>query len=253
VTSLEWQSSLCEEGQGYANKHGLDMHFVHGDAFSAESKALVDGCEHAVALHACGDLHVTLLRHSVDAGVNTISISPCCYYRIRDGQYQALSTRARSSSLVLTRHDLKLPLQETVTAGQARKSRRFVEVCFRLGFDSLQRQLNRTDCYLPIPKVRKSLLKEGFKAFCLWAAKQEDLALPDDIDLPHFRKAGEERFLLVEKMETIRTLFRRPLEMWLVLDRAIYLAENNYEVDVTSFCLREVTPRNLLIHARRRS
>ncbi|WP_083539452.1 methyltransferase [Enterovibrio coralii] len=252
VTSLEWQQALCEDGQTYADKHHLSMDFVHGDAFAPESKALLSGCDHAVALHACGDLHVTLLQHAVGTDVQTVSVSPCCYHLIKDTKYQPLSTVGKQSALSLSRHDLKLPLQETVTAGQTVKNKRFVEVSFRLGFDALQRNLNKVDCYLPVPNVQKSLLNEGFSVFCQWAAEQKNMTLPDDIDFDHYQKMGEARFHHVEKMETVRTLFRRPLEMWLVLDRAIYMLENGFDVDVTTFCERDLTPRNLFIHARRK-
>nr|WP_155858998.1 methyltransferase [Enterovibrio calviensis] len=253
VTSLEWQEALCQDGQDYADKQGLAMHFVQGDAFASDSASLVRHCDHAIALHACGDLHVTLLQHSVAAKPQSVSVSPCCYHLIRDSHYQALSRVAQQSPLVLNRHDLKLPLQETVTAGQTVKNKRFVEVSFRLGFDCLQRALGVSDHYLPVPNVQKSLLNEGFEAFCRWAAKQKNVVLPDDVDFSHYLALGESRFLTVEKMETVRTLFRRPLEMWLVLDRAIYMGENGFDVEIFTFCARELTPRNILIQATRKA
>ncbi|CZF79780.1 methyltransferase [Grimontia marina] len=253
VTSLEWQQALCDDGQAYAEKHQLPMRFVQGDAFAKESQQLVQGCDHAVALHACGDLHVTLLRHAVEAKPLSVSVSPCCYHLIRDKQYQPLSSLAKASELSLSKHDLKLPLQETVTAGQTVKSKRFVEVSFRLGFDALQRNLSNSDKYLPIPNVQKSFLKEGFEAFCYWAAMRKGITLPKGLNFGHFLQIGETRFHTVEKMETVRTLFRRPLEIWLVLDRALYLTENGYHTDISTFCSRELTPRNLLIHAVRKN
>ncbi|PKF51330.1 methyltransferase [Enterovibrio nigricans] len=252
VTSLEWQKALCEDGQAYADKHNLAMRFVQGDAFSLDNRVLLDECDHAVALHACGDLHVTLLRHAVNTAVESVTVSPCCYHLIQHSAYQPLSRYAQNSSLTLSRHDLKLPLQETVTAGQTVKNKRFIEVSFRLGFDALQRTLNKVDCYLPVPNVQKSLLNEGFSAFCHWAAEQKNITLPAGTDFEHYQQVGEVRFHHVEKMETVRTLFRRPLEIWLVLDRAIYLQENGFDVDVTTFCKRELTPRNLFIHAIRK-
>ncbi|WP_407333181.1 methyltransferase [Enterovibrio sp. 27052020O] len=253
VTSLEWQPALCQDGQAYADQHQLSMHFVNGDAFAPESEALVSRCDHAVALHACGDLHVTLLRHGVVAKPQSLTVSPCCYHLIRDSHYQPLSVLAKQSSLSLSRHDLKLPLQETVTAGQTVRNKRIVEVSFRLGFDSLQRALGHSDSYLPVPNVQKSLLSEGFEAFCHWAADKKGISIPDNTDFAAYLRQGETRFLTVEKMETLRTLFRRALEMWLVLDRAIYMSENGFDVEISTFCARELTPRNLLIKATRKA
>jgi hypothetical protein len=49
----------------------------------------------------------------------------------------------------------------------------------------------------------------------------------------------------------LRVRFRRPLELWLVLDRAERLRDAGWQVDVGTFCPHEATPRNLLVLASR--
>ncbi|MNY82370.1 hypothetical protein D3C86_2244270 [compost metagenome] len=49
----------------------------------------------------------------------------------------------------------------------------------------------------------------------------------------------------------MRGLFRRPLEVWLLLDRALYLQEQGYAVRLGTFCDYRLTPRNLLLLAER--
>lgn len=53
----------------------------------------------------------------------------------------------------------------------------------------------------------------------------------------------------MRNLELVRGLFRRPLELWLVLDRALYLSENGYDVQVGEFCDTHLTPRNLMLLA----
>ena len=247
VTSLEWQQTLCEEGQAFAHKHELNMHYVHANAFAESSTALVKACDHAIALHACGELHIHLLKTAVANQTNAITISPCCYHLIKNQTYQPLSKAGQASSLVLFQQDLKLPLQETVTAGKSVQNMRFIEVAFRLGFDKLQREIFQQASYLPLPNIQNSQLKLGFKAFCLWAGEQKGLQLPKNVDFARFEQEGQQRFLLVERMETLRTLFRRPLELWLSYDKILFLIENNYSATLSEFCERKLTPRNLLI------
>jgi len=55
------------------------------------------------------------------------------------------------------------------------------------------------------------------------------------------------------RLSVVRHVFRRPLEIWLALDLAVYLENRGYTVDLGSFCARQLTPRNLLISARRAS
>jgi len=47
----------------------------------------------------------------------------------------------------------------------------------------------------------------------------------------------------------LRGLFRRPLELWLVLDQALFLQEQGYSVKLATFCPASLTPRNLLLTA----
>ncbi|MEZ5588997.1 MAG: hypothetical protein R3E46_18170 [Sedimenticolaceae bacterium] len=75
--------------------------------------------------------------------------------------------------------------------------------------------------------------------------------LPDRVDYAHMERLGRERLAQVSREDLVRQLFRRPLELWLAYDRCLYLEEQGYEVSLRGFCPRQVTPRNLWIHARR--
>ena len=55
----------------------------------------------------------------------------------------------------------------------------------------------------------------------------------------------------MRNLELLRGLFRRPLEVWLLLDRALYLQEQGYRVRLGQFCPAQLTPRNLLLLAER--
>ncbi|HSX89405.1 MAG TPA: SAM-dependent methyltransferase, partial [Pseudomonas sp.] len=62
---------------------------------------------------------------------------------------------------------------------------------------------------------------------------------------------GWQRLAEVRNLELVRGLFRRPLELWLLLDRALYLQEQGYGVHLGLFCPSQLTPRNLLLLAER--
>ena len=53
----------------------------------------------------------------------------------------------------------------------------------------------------------------------------------------------------VRNLELVRGLFRRPLEIWLLLDRALYMQEAGYRVEIGLFCPAALTPRNILLIA----
>ncbi len=254
VVSLEWQAELCDAGQRLATRAKVPMTFVHGDAFSDAAGELVHPEQHAVALHACGELHMRLLQVASQRQSRTVTISPCCYHLIHASRYQPMSQAARASALQLTTQDLRMTVQETVTAGGRERRLRTIELTWRLGFDLLQRQLRGVDEYLPLPNLQKSWLSGSFVEFVRWALEVKGLSLPPEMtqaQVAGFEQAGAARLPVVARMELVRHLFRRPLELWLVLDRALFLQEQGYRVELSEFCPRHLTPRNILIHAER--
>ena len=248
VTSFEWQRSLCDSGQEIADAQHLNMTFVQGDAFSSSSQRVFNSNQHAVALHACGDLHVKLLQNCVAHQLPAVTISPCCYHLIQDESYQALSLLAQRSQLALSKADLRIPLQETVTGGERVKRHRQLEMIYRLGFSALLKGELAVGEYVPVPSIKKSQLDDGFQAFCEWAAAKKSLELPN-VEFEQYRQIGEMMFWKMEKFSLIQQVFRRPLELWLALDKAMYLQEQGYHVTLSEFCEKKVTPRNILIHA----
>ncbi|EGU55879.1 hypothetical protein VINI7043_27130 [Vibrio nigripulchritudo ATCC 27043] len=250
VTSFEWQHSLCESGQTLADKKKLPMTFIQGDALSDSSKAIFKPEMHAVALHACGDLHISLIRHGSDANLSAFSIAPCCYHLIQAEHYTPLSSEGKRLDLSLSRSELRIPLQATVTGGERVHKHRREEMIFRLGLDSYLRQKQQSD-YTPIPSIKKSMLSEGFQHFCHWAAEKKELNL-GDMDFEYWQEIGEQRFWIMERLSLVQQIFQRPLELWLILDRALYLQEKGYEVTLCEFCERNDTPRNILIQAKKR-
>ncbi|NOH61981.1 methyltransferase [Vibrio sp. RE88] len=249
VTSFEFQQMLCDSGQQEADKQNLPMMFVQGDALSADAMQALNPKQHAVALHACGDLHVSLIEKAASIGLPALSISPCCYHLIQQDQYRPLSKPAHSSALKLTKAELRIPLQETVTGGERVKRHRFLEMSYRLGLDLLLREAGGHQDYIPVPSVKKSLLADGFGAFCRWAADQKQLDLPTNVSFAEFEAKGEQRYWQMERLSLVQQQFRRSLEMWLVLDKALYLAEHGYQVSIEAFCAKNITPRNILIQA----
>lgn len=250
VTSFEFQQTLCDAGQREAEKQALPMHFIQGDALSESAKAALNPNQHAVALHACGDLHVSLMKKAAEKQLPALTISPCCYHLIEGERYQPLSELAKQSTLNLSKSELRIPLQETVTGGERVKRHRFEEMSFRLGLDQLLREQLHIDHYLPIPSIKKSILSDGFEAFCQWAADAKKLQLPQT-DFSHYQQLGEKRYWDMERLSLVQQLFRRSLELWLVLDKSLFLTEHGYQVSLNEFCSKETTPRNILIRARK--
>lgn len=248
VVSFEWQESLCVAGQALADKHHLPMTFIQGDALSDDCHKVFKPNQHAVALHACGDLHAHLIEHVCQQNLSGVTLSPCCYHLIQGDDYQPLSALGKQSQLRLTKTELRIPLQETVTGGERVKRHRELEMTYRLGLDCLLQNASNQQTYTPIPSIKKSQLSQGFANFCQWAKEQRSLEVTLE-NLDYWQQRGQERFIQMERLSLVQQAFRRPLEMWLVCDKALCLEQAGYDVSLSTFCPRDITPRNILIQA----
>jgi len=249
LTCLEWDPALVEAGARLSQRLGIEANHRQQDVMSDAVAQYLGSVHTPVALHACGDLHVRLLRLGIELGCRQLAVAPCCYNRIQDDSYQALSDVARRSSLTLSRDDLGLPLSETVTAGARERRQRDHSMAWRLAFDLLQRALRGEDSYLPTPSLPSAWLKKGFEQYCRDLATLKGLPSPQNEAWSQLEQRGWQRLAEVRNLELLRGLFRRPLELWLLLDRALLLAENGYVVRLGTFCPPELTPRNLLLIA----
>ncbi|MBR9910475.1 MAG: methyltransferase [Gammaproteobacteria bacterium] len=249
VTSLEWQAPLCDQGARLAASFGLPQAFVHADVLRPGVAGELDRHPRAMALHACGDLHTTLMRHWATSCSSSLVLSPCCYHLIRDQVYRPMSAQARAAQVRLSRADLSLPLQEVVTAGAAGQRRRRQQLLWRMAFDEWQRASRDRDEYLPLAAIRQSQLSGSFVDFLHWAARSKGLPPPAAAGADHWLERGARRAEQVRRIELVGQMFRRPLEVWLLLDRVLYLQECGATVNLGEFCERRLTPRNAMILA----
>ena len=249
VVGFEWNPALVADGNRLARHYGDPVQLQHQDVMATDVPWPAD--YQGVALHACGDLHRQLLYRASAARAPRLALSPCCYQRTEAHHYQPLSQCANDygQTLALDRSGLKLAVQETVTAPQRERKQGERNRAWRLGFDQLQRTLRGKNEYWPVPSHPPRLNHGDFEGFCRWAAEKKGLDLPLALDWSYWLQRGEQRSKQVRRHELLRHLFRRPIELWLVLDYAVFLEERGYEVRLGTFCERSLTPRNLLLDA----
>lgn len=251
LTCVEYDPALVVSGQALSQRHHLHALHIEQDVLAADACTVLNAAHTPVALHACGDLHVRLMQLASAAGCQQMAIAPCCYNRIESSGYQALSSPGLRSFLRLSREDLALPMSETVTAGARVRRQRDTSMARRLAFDVLQRQLRGVDEYLPTPSLPSAWLDKPFADYCRDLAALKDLSTVGSTDWEHLEASGWQRLAEVRNLELLRGLFRRPLELWLNLDRALFLVEQGYAVRLGTFCETPLTPRNLLLLAER--
>lgn len=242
--ALERDLSLCQSGRQLAGD--LPINWVACDVLAGGVRLQPD--QHVLALHACGDLHRQLLRQAVQQPVSALALAPCCY-ALWVEFYEPLSTLGAQLDLQLKRDHLKLAVQEQVTAKPRQQRQIELLNSWRLGFDQLQRDVRGIDDYLPTPSLPLSALQWGFVQVCRYLAEQKVLALPPGIRWRAYESFGAKRWQQVRRLQLVRHGFRRALELWLVSDSALHLVEAGFNVRLSEFCQRSLTPRNILLEA----
>lgn len=250
--AVERRDDLCAQGAKLAERDATQLTFDCRDVMTMTPSELA-AAGTIVALHACGDLHTTLLQRAATGGVANLALAPCCYHLTGDGPRPWLSQAAQRHAPAIDREDLRLIPMETVIAGRRTIRRRDRLNRWRLGFDCLQRRLSGIDAYLPVPPLPVTLADGSFPAFCERAAAAKGIALPAGIDFVAFEAAGNARFERTRRLSLVRHPFRRPLEVALLLDYALFLDERGYHCRVGTFCEKALTPRNLCVMARRQA
>ena len=254
VTSLEIDRALCAEGDRLAMRLGLPQRFCCADALVAGALDPFAG-HHAVALHACGDLHRVLVREAGAAALEALDVAPCCYQRTAEQRYTLLagplpSGTLSSCALELSRDDLRLAVTGAATASPAEVAAVETETAWKLAFQHVQQAVTG-QAYRPTPSLSRSALRDGFRGYLEALAARAGIDLGSGIDWPALEAMGWRRQREVARLTLLRYGFRRAIEAFVVCDLAASLAQQGYAVAVTRFCPGTLTPRNLLISARR--
>ncbi len=199
-----------------------------------------------MALHACGDLHRTLLAGAVAHRAAAVDLAPCCYYRTASPRYRPFT----ATGLSLSRDELHLAVTDTATAGGRDVRLRDQAMAWKLVFLHLRNTATGNAAPRTFKPVPGSWLGLGFAEWCRRLAAREGVPLPSAPDWDALERHGWERQQEVMALSLVRLAFRRPLEVWLALDRGLFLAEAGYRVTLREFCPPSLTPRNLLLSAR---
>lgn len=251
VTSLEWQSELCQAGAALSQKHGITQLFHATDVLTENTQPWFNAEQRFVAMHACGDLHRRGIDQACHHSVKELAVLPCCYHLQDQPHYQPRSRAALKSTLRLSKAMLRLAVQQQATAGARVQRLGHQEMLWRHAWMQWTQRCDShaAGLYRPLRSIPKHLISAGLAEFFAFAAAQHQVQTPAKCDWPELLAAAEQTLLQQRRLELVQHVFRRPLELWLVLDLVLQLEEAGYRVELLQMCEAQLTPRNLLIRA----
>jgi hypothetical protein len=245
--ALERNAVLCREGEALSARAGLQQRFAVADVLAPEAAASLAGA-HAIALHACGDLHRRLIDLAGPAGARSLDVAPCCYPLGADDLYRP---RGGASALKLDRNALRLAVTETVTASPrlAAESERLS--AWKFAFIALREAHAPGTPYRTFKPVPAAWAGHGFVFFLQSLAAREQLPLDPSLDFAAAEAVGWARHRAARRLQLPRQACRRAIEIWLLHDLALALENAGFEAELHRFCPRTLTPRNVIVSARR--
>lgn len=232
------------EPQRAARARELGGEFVHGEGARAELRP----GDLAVGLHPCGALGDALVRGARDAGSHVLMVS-CCYQKTDPPERRWLAQTAEG--FAVPRDALGLANLSPVSfAGSGtladKRGWRRTRLALRLALEARGLSLMPGDEARGVTKER---VRRGLRAASERAFSERALPPPSDAELSFAADEAARRHGRIARFALPRHALARVLELAIVLDRAVFLAEGGLRVQVRPLFGLATSPRNLAIMA----
>lgn len=252
---LERSTAVIHDGRSLSESHEVPLTFFEVDVLSADSLTLqrAFGDAHTgLALHACGELSAVFLEEATRSELQQLLVIPCCpHVTGQHSHWRALSASEHAEALALTTPDLKLAIADDVVAPERVRQQRQREQLWRLCADLYFRQELHRSAYVTVGVLPSAAFRVPLEDFMALQCEKQALTPPTPAALTHLLEQAREELRLVHAAGIVRAMFRRPLELYTVFDRAAYLQSTGWDVRVERVFQRSSSPRNLMIFARR--
>lgn len=209
--------------------------------------SLMDEKTLATGLHTCGALAVSHIQAAATRRATVLNLG-CCYHKLRDGEYD-LSHEAKERALSWNQFALtlaagphrKITLRDVRMRNQVKRFRYALHFLLHDEF-GLREQVSLGNC-------PESLYFGDFASYAQEQFSRLQLTAPSAMALNAYQ-ADPQRQAMIHQMITVglaRDALGRPLEVYLLLDRALWLEECGYQVHLQEVFDPHVSPRNIAL------
>ncbi|GEN10574.1 Methyltransferase domain-containing protein [Myxococcus fulvus] len=254
--SIDRDAALQDKGRQWLKRArspvGGPLHFIQAsveDGPQPRIDPLFSGRDRAsIGLHTCGPLALTQIRKSRGAGF-VLNIG-CCYDKLELPRDYPVSGIGREHPLPFTPHALALTTRGRPRKTEAEFARMKQVYAWRFAFHLLsKRQFPERD-FVRAGDAPRALYDSPFASYALDRLERLGLSsnmTADELTAFEVSVRAETRDLLL--CHLLRDRFARALEVVLLLDRAIFLEELGFEVELLQLFEPDVSPRNLALVA----
>ncbi len=210
-----------------------------------------------IGLHTCGPLAVIMIEKVISHQTSGILNFGCCYFKMDPEQDFPLSQFYKNNHfLKINLYGLSLATRshaETDWETYATKKR---VKYYRYGLHLLLREKFGNDYFRAVGECPIQVYSLPFSVYALEKLKELKLThsltsteLMDFFESPRIQSELRVMFLC----NIIRWQIGRALEVFLIIDRCLYLEEKGFDVELAQYFIESLSPRNLGILALRKN
>lgn len=201
-----------------------------------------------IGLHACGSLSNYLIDFYLKNKGNSFINFGCCYHKHQDEDIFNLSTLAKEDELVLSKHAQTLAAKCNSTITPKLFEQRVMVKKFRYAFHFLLEEYFNKSEFIALGNYSKTLYRDGFVKYAQTFLKQLNLELSSQqIEDFFMDESLHKKINFLLKAGILRGLFGRLIEIYVVVDRALYLEQAGCQVRVVEAFEKTLSPRNIAI------
>ncbi|MBA2404176.1 MAG: methyltransferase, partial [Bdellovibrionales bacterium] len=255
TTSLDMDPVMQQTGKDRQLNNQVEYIQVKVDASDAKFKqVLSSGCM-TLGLHTCGQLANHQIMASCQEKIKGIISFGCCYEKLQHAEAaQNISQAAKDLSSPIHFNYFALTL---ATRAHRKMHEKDYELKLKVKFYRYAIHILLHDEYdkkelIPLGNSNPKLYDDSFGNYVEEQFRRINLPLKHTKDQLDAYYASSDRQELIWKMLTaglIRNAFGRVMELYILLDRVLYLEEHGYKVQLLEFFDEPVSPRNIGIVA----
>lgn len=251
VTVLEKSPSLIEKGQKKLEKFTNEIKFIQ--AHIDHSPYPHFDTQMAIGLHTCGNFANNMLRACIENKTPSLVNFGCCYSKIENNDYNL--SQLSNSHLELNSRALSCATLSFSKVPLERYFYRLKIMDYKYSFYHWLYKKQDIIQFCSMSNARRKLYEQSFEEFTIASLQKyfPQIQIPEKKELHSFYYSQENQSLLkyIQVYYAIARYLGKLAETYLLLDRAVFLEEQGYKVNIQEVFDPAISPRNKAIIAKR--
>jgi hypothetical protein len=203
-----------------------------------------------IGLHACGNLSVDILRKGISSRTKMILNYGCCFHKL-DPAHLNLSQLGKEKTIRLSNHALTMASKSYKRLNVEDIDVRTKVKRFRYSLH-LYREEFLNSKFQTLGNASKQDYDGSFSDYALKYCPDLSISTNKE-ELEYFYSSIKTKTSVGEilNLGIIRSHFARLIEVYIIIDRALYLKENGFNVELLETFNRDLSPRNISLFASR--